>query len=485
MLYNMKLWHRAPNTLHLSLVHFSNHFDATVQCMLIFYLEGRALRVPPGSAKMQQLLVAARAAGSTSKKYHMDPEIVQGARQHLQMLMAKESAVVGWGGAARVPARPTEPRLPNFMALFRRKQAKKSQLQAASAVQAAQAVVDGLSCYTVEQLMMAYDHWGLPWTGVVSEWEWQLLARRLLGYDQDRKEKETCDSVASERTNTTIGAAMWLLPRLGVGAALGLEMWRRRRLEGGSTERLGLCGARRRGVRRSLRVRHSEYEDIWLYDLPEQEEALLEASGGDATYGEVSPELIEWDGVAQLGVTRARSVPEDLLSDFGSGSGRALLYLALRTGLPAIGVELSKTRCRCAETYRMLAEPFLQSQVQFLQCDLLDDGPHRDATVVLFANKQLVLSRWRPTPDDARGAAEGERAEDSYLAGPVTQPDLSIDVPHPDEHSSAMSAKQEKLWSEATYWRSAWWTSHLRQAQGLLPKARAKHVRGTTSKRTR
>ena len=39
------------------------------------------------------------------------------------------------------------------------------------------------------------------------------------------------DSVASERTNTTIGAAMWLLPRLGVGAALGLEMWRRRRLE--------------------------------------------------------------------------------------------------------------------------------------------------------------------------------------------------------------------------------------------------------------
>lgn len=33
--------------------------------------------------------------------------------------------------------------------------------------------------------------------------------------------------------------------------------------------------------------------------------------------------------MAQLGVTRARSVPEDLLSDFGSGSGRALCLEAV------------------------------------------------------------------------------------------------------------------------------------------------------------
>ncbi|CAK9059902.1 unnamed protein product [Durusdinium trenchii] len=192
---------------------------------------------------------------------------------------------------------------------------------------------------------------------------------------------------------------MWLLPRLGVGAALGLEMWRRRRLEAsgrpGRIHRapgplrceatrcapLSACEAQRVLQLFDGLIFDQEYEDIWLYDLPEQEEALLEASGGDATYGEVSPELIEWL------LAECPMHAEDLLSDFGSGSGRALLYLALRTGLPAIGVELSKTRCRCAETYRMLAEPFLQSQVQFLQCDLLDDGPHRDATVVLFANK--------------------------------------------------------------------------------------------------
>ncbi|CAK9083269.1 unnamed protein product [Durusdinium trenchii] len=307
MLYNMKLWHRAPNTLHLSLVHFSNHFDATVQCMLIFYLEGRALRVPPGSAKMQQLLVAARAAGSTSKKYHMDPEIVQGARQHLQMLMAKEDyrflrdadLLYDQLMLESQPQRaPTEPRLPNFMAgrpsrpangvraagaLFRRKQAKKSQLQAASAVQAAQAVVDGLSCYTVEQLMMAYDHWGLPWTGVVSEWEWQLLARRLLGYDQDH------------------------------------------------------------------------LDDTALHGM--------------------------WTCIDQ-----------QLTGHVAAGD----LLQMMRVG------------------QRRVKEPRTHT--------------------------------WQ---------------------------DLSIDVPHPDEHSSAMSAKQEKLWSEATYWRSAWWTSHLRQAQGLLPKVGA------------
>lgn len=178
---------------------------------------------------------------------------------------------------------PTEPRLPNFMALFRRKQAKKSQLQAASAVQAAQAVVDGLSCYTVEQLMMAYDHWGLPWTGVVSEWEWQLLARRLLGYDQDH------------------------------------------------------------------------LDDTALHGM--------------------------WTCIDQ-----------QLTGHVAAGD----LLQMMRVG------------------QRRVKEPRTHT--------------------------------WQ---------------------------DLSIDVPHPDEHSSAMSAKQEKLWSEATYWRSAWWTSHLRQAQGLLPKVGA------------
>ena len=49
----------------------------------------------------------------------------------------------------------------------------------------------------------------------------------------------------------------------------------------------------------------------------------------------------------------------------------------------------------------------------------------------------------------------------------------SFEPPHPDAHASAKQQKQEKMFIEATYWRSAWWTSHLRHAQGLLPKVLA------------
>jgi len=124
-----------------------------------------------------------------------------------------------------------------------------------------------------------------------------------------------------------------------------------------------------------------EYGDIRLYDLSEDEERSVEAFGGDATYGEMSFESLEWF------IAHCQLTPEDYLCDLGSGSGRALMYLSLRTGLPAVGVELSPTRHRHAQILRILAEPFLAAQVTFVQGDLLKMHMGRHATVVLFANK--------------------------------------------------------------------------------------------------
>ncbi|CAJ1434169.1 unnamed protein product [Effrenium voratum] len=124
-----------------------------------------------------------------------------------------------------------------------------------------------------------------------------------------------------------------------------------------------------------------EYGDIHLYDISVEEEQQVEGSGGDATYGELREEILEWL------LAHCEMRPQDILCDLGSGSGRALLYLALRTGLPAVGVELSPTRHRCAETLKMLAQPFLCGEVTFVQGDLSETGPQRHATVVLFANK--------------------------------------------------------------------------------------------------
>ncbi|CAL1131050.1 unnamed protein product [Cladocopium goreaui] len=125
-----------------------------------------------------------------------------------------------------------------------------------------------------------------------------------------------------------------------------------------------------------------EYGDIHLYDLREDEEHFVEALGGDATYGELSFDLLEWF-LAQTEVQ-----PEDVLCDLGSGSGRALIYLALRTGLPAVGVELSPTRHQHAEILRTLAQPFLREEVELVQGDLQEMHPFgKHASVVLFANK--------------------------------------------------------------------------------------------------
>eukprot|EP00931_Biecheleriopsis_adriatica_P047104 TRINITY_DN2712_c0_g1_i3.p1 TRINITY_DN2712_c0_g1~~TRINITY_DN2712_c0_g1_i3.p1 ORF type:complete len:1988 (-),score=454.39 TRINITY_DN2712_c0_g1_i3:74-6037(-) len=52
-----------------------------------------------------------------------------------------------------------------------------------------------LAKYSVEHLMAAYESWGMPWTGAVSEWEWQMIVRKLLSYDQAKIDDSALHSI--------------------------------------------------------------------------------------------------------------------------------------------------------------------------------------------------------------------------------------------------------------------------------------------------
>lgn len=182
-------------------------------------------------------------------------------------------------------------------------------------------------------------------------------------------------------------------------------------------------------ARRAVALLHAalfddEAEDVRLYDLSEAEEGDVESAGGDSTYGEVSCELLDW------ALERIPLRPGDVLCDLGSGGGRALLYLALRTGCPVVGVELSATRHRSAEALFDLAAPLLRpgQQVTLFQGDMLDPrGLQGQASVVLIANRLFdeaftlkalattPLARHvlalRPAPAWAGGAFRAEAAQ--------------------------------------------------------------------------
>lgn len=131
----------------------------------------------------------------------------------------------------------------------------------------------------------------------------------------------------------------------------------------------------------SLLFNEEENEDVVLYDLAESEESAVELTGGDATYGEASFDLLDWL------LDTARVGSEDVVCDLGSGSGRALLYLALRGGCKVVGVELSPARHLVAERLFHLAAPFLAAPAVLHKGDITSSGPQTAATVVLFANR--------------------------------------------------------------------------------------------------
>jgi len=87
--------------------------------------------------------------------------------------------------------RSSEITVQEFMVFMRRYTKHKLLLLEASkrdpvseANSARELIARGLSGYTVGNLQAAYESWGMPWTGNISEWEWQLIARRLLGINE-------------------------------------------------------------------------------------------------------------------------------------------------------------------------------------------------------------------------------------------------------------------------------------------------------------
>ena len=88
MLYNMKLWQGRNDVLPLSVSHFSHDFDATLRCLLFFWLN----RQPTSSflGPTDPLLTAARTRGKgadqKSKKHRTSSQRIIQAKQHLKML---------------------------------------------------------------------------------------------------------------------------------------------------------------------------------------------------------------------------------------------------------------------------------------------------------------------------------------------------------------------------------------------------------------
>ena len=87
MMYNMKIWQGRSDVLSISLSHFSNDFDATLRCILSFWLDGlKPARVLRPKA-LKTLLAQAHVAGKRSKKwYRANPKKVSQATDHIQRL---------------------------------------------------------------------------------------------------------------------------------------------------------------------------------------------------------------------------------------------------------------------------------------------------------------------------------------------------------------------------------------------------------------
>ncbi|EFJ49649.1 hypothetical protein VOLCADRAFT_120730 [Volvox carteri f. nagariensis] len=88
---------------------------------------------------------------------------------------------------------------------------------------------------------------------------------------------------------------------------------------------------------------YDDAEEVFMskggYVIPKREAALVEATGGSPTYGEITGE-----GVTQF-LRRVPLRPDDVLVDLGSGLGRLVLQVACSARLRrCVGIELSASR---------------------------------------------------------------------------------------------------------------------------------------------
>eukprot|EP00435_Cladocopium_sp_Y103_P052811 s578_g16.t1 len=265
----------------------------------------------------------------------------------------------GWQTPRKVNSEESgHARTQSFMAAMHRNQRERQKKAGAqlsaytfeAEEEAAQSIMDRLSHYTVEQLMSAYDGWGLPWIGVVSEWEWQLLVRRLLGFDEDHLDDTVLHSFWTCIDQQLTGYVLGLGGLVGLVAAIDPA----RSLRGVTArceprQPLSASEARRVVELFDRMMLDEEYGDIRLYDLREDEEHFVEAVGGDATYGELSFDLLEWflaqltelqPEAGGLGAGRStRDAPKKVVlrGHWGPGVGGFIIqFLDLSVILPGI-----------------------------------------------------------------------------------------------------------------------------------------------------
>eukprot|EP00439_Symbiodinium_sp_Y106_P036824 s76_g4.t1 len=120
-------------------------------------------------------------------------------------------------------------RIEEFMVFMRRSQCERAQKEARQRLKpqsgmedALELMVQGLSRCSVEELANAYQDWGLPWTGMVSEWEWQLIARKLLCYGEARIDDSSLHAVwttVDTKLRGQVGASDLLATMRGLRAA--------------------------------------------------------------------------------------------------------------------------------------------------------------------------------------------------------------------------------------------------------------------------
>ena len=80
------------------------------------------------------------------------------------------------------------------------------------------------------------------------------------------------------------------------------------------------------------------------YNIPKSESDLIASSGGNSTYGEITPEGVH-RLIQELGI-----YPNDVFFDLGSGLGKMVIQMYLETPVKkSIGIELSSQRFRLAE----------------------------------------------------------------------------------------------------------------------------------------
>lgn len=127
------------------------------------------------------------------------------------------------------------------------------------------------------------------------------------------------------------------------------------------------------------------YEGIeTCYNIPSVDNKKIVDGGGDATYGEITPE-----GVLQL-IEILKPTSKDVFYDLGSGRG--MMVLLMHSASPvrkATGVELAKHRHNIARTaYKKAQKNKLINKnrpVKLLNDDILT-VPISDATIIYFAS---------------------------------------------------------------------------------------------------